>query len=132
MVTPTDDGLQWYNNYASGLAPGPLDTIAVGTGTGTESPTATSLQSETDRWTTSDAIVEFIPADGDNTVVFAVIELTGGLEIGAGGTVSEIGVFTTATSPETLVWYEVTDPVPYPSGKKNRHIIPMDFDRLNS
>ena len=131
MVTPTDAGLQWYNEYASGLAPGPLDTIAVGTGTGPESPTATSLQSETDRWTVADAIVDFIPADGDNTLVFAEIELTGGLEIPADGSVSEVGVITTATTPETLVWYEVTSPVPYPSGKANKHRIPMDFDRIN-
>lgn len=131
MVTPTDAGLEWMIEYQSGLAPGPLDTIAVGNGTGAEDAAATSLQSEIDRWTSADAIVDFVPDSGDNTIVYAVIELTGGLELPAGADISEVGVFASSTTPETLVWYAVSSPVPFPSGERNKLKIPMNFNRIN-
>lgn len=131
MVTPTDDGIEWIGQYLAGKAPGPLDTMAVGTGTGAEAATATELQSETYRATITDSVVEFVQDSGDATIQYAVIELTGGLELPADTGITEVGVFTTATTPETLVWYDVSSPVPFPSGSKNKLIIPMDFDRIN-
>ena len=132
MVTPTNDGLAWMNDYLTGRAPGPLDTMAVGTGTGAEDPTATSLQSEVNRWTISDSIVDFVPISGDETIIFAIIELTGGLEIPKDTDITEVGVFTSATTPSTLVWYDVNDPVTFPSGVSNELRIPMNFDRIIS
>ena len=120
------------NDYLTGRAPGPLDTIAVGTGTGAEDPTATSLQSEIGRWASSDSVVTFVPDSGDNTIVYAIVELTGGLEIPSGTEVTEVGVFTTATTPETLVWYDVNAPAQFPSGVSNELRIPMNFDRVTS
>lgn len=131
MVTITDDGLEWYNLYGTGQAPGPLDTIAVGNGTGAEDPEASSLQSEIGRWTSSDAIVRFEPDSGDSSIVWAIIELGGGLEVPAGAEVTEVGVFAGATDPATLVWYGVSEPVPFPSGERNAFEIPMGFERIN-
>ena len=131
MVTPTDDGLEWMNAYQAGLAPGPLDTIAVGTGTGAEDAAATALQSEIYRASAADAVVDFVPNSGDATIIHAIIELTGGLELPAGANVTEVGVITTATATETLVWYDVSSPVPFPSGERNELKIPMNFDRVN-
>jgi chitodextrinase len=130
MVTPTDDGLEWYGQYAVDAVAGPLDTIAVGTGTGAEDPTASSLQNEIYRADSSTSVVDFEQDSGDDTVTYATIELTGGLEIPTDTEVTEIGVIASGPSPEVLAWYSVSAPVPFPSGERNKLIVPLDLNRV--
>ena len=43
---------------------------------------------------------------------------------------TEVGILTSATDPDTLVWYDVEDPITFPSGVRNEIEITMDFDRI--
>lgn len=131
MVTPTDDGLEWYSEYSVDAALGPLDTIAVGTGTDAEDPTQSAMQNEVYRNTASSSVVTFEQDNSDPTIQYATIELTGGLELAADEEITEIGVITQNTSPETLVWYDVSSAVSFPSGERNKLIVPMDLNRVN-
>lgn len=129
MVTITDNGLSWYNLLGAGEVSGQLDTIAVGTGTDAEDPGRETLQSELTRRDVNTSVVNFVQTD-DPTLIYATIRLRGGLEVASGTEITEAGVISTATDPETLVWCGTFSPVPFDSGDQNTIRIKMDLTRV--
>lgn len=138
MAVPTDDGISWYNRYACGLEPAPIDTIAIGTGTGETDPTRQTLRTEVFRADTTSSIVNLIPHSSDPSIIYAQIQPTGGLEIAENTKITEMGVFANgapgpndpATADETMVWYDVSSPVTFESGYPNKLLVPMDFSMI--
>ena len=126
---PTEDGKAWLNRYQYNKVPGGVDAIAVGTGTGDRDPTLSSLRNEVHRETiTTGGSAQVIEDSGDPTIQYARIELGGGLELDAGQEITEAGVISTATDPDTLVWlYIPPASVPFPSGERNEIVIPTSL-----
>lgn len=92
MTTTTDAGLAVVADLLIGVSNATVDTVAVGTGTGNESASATSLTNEQFRATTSDPNVDARPGDSDGTVEFA-IEVTAGVDVPVGTQFTEIAAF---------------------------------------
>jgi hypothetical protein len=129
-VVPTDDGLAWMIRYSWGLEPGPLDTVAVGTGTGDRDLSRSTLRNEVHREPLSGGSFDIVPDNSDPNILYGIVELGGGLELDAGTEVTEAGFITTATSPETLAWlYKPPAPIPFPSGERNEIVMPMPIAR---
>jgi hypothetical protein len=89
MVTTSDAGLDYYRDSVLGSVGGELDTIAVGVGSDPESTTDASLTQRV--YASSGIDVDFI--DGTAPGEYAgIIEITGGDQIPAGTTITEMNV----------------------------------------
>ena len=93
--------------HATGLAPGPMDTLALGTGDGAVSKDDTTLDNEIYRNSETAANVTFVENDDSAHYVDAIITVGGGTEVPADSRITEMGIIVSATSPETLVFRDV-------------------------
>jgi sulfate adenylyltransferase subunit 1 (EFTu-like GTPase family) len=91
MTTVTNEGLEWYRDLS--LDGGEtINEVKIGSGTNTESTTATSLGAVEYSATNSSTDVEI--QEGANTNEYVCnITVTGGLEVDAGTDITEFGVF---------------------------------------
>jgi hypothetical protein len=92
MTTTTEIGLEAISDILIGNRTVEIDSLAIGTGTGTESVGATSLGSEVFRASVSDSNVELIET-GPTGETELIIRFKGGTDINAGADISEVGVF---------------------------------------
>jgi hypothetical protein len=91
MTTITNEGREWYRDLSLNGG-NTVDVIKVGSGTNTETTTATSLGNLKKSASTSDSIVNI--EEGKNANEFVCnITITGGTEVPAGTDISELGVF---------------------------------------
>lgn len=92
MTTTTDAGLEVIGDILIGKRTAQIDALAIGSGTGTESASATTLGSEVFRASASDSNVELIET-GSTGKTELIIRFKGGSDISAGTDVSEVGAF---------------------------------------
>lgn len=92
-----------------------LDAVAIGTGTATLTETNTSLANEVYRSTTSDSNVSIDLSGNEPGEIIARITVSGGTEVAAGTTITEIGLF---GDQNTLVYRETFDGVTIDSGDR--------------
>lgn len=92
MTTTTDSGLEAISDILIGNRSTEIDALAIGTGTGTEGSSATSLGSEVFRAGVADSNVELIEtgATGETELILRV---KGGTDVTAGTALTEVGVF---------------------------------------
>lgn len=125
MTTTTDQGLDWYADKARGVVTDDLDTIALGTGTGNESTTATSLANQVHQQDDSGSDVTF--PDGDAAGEFeAVINITGGAEVPDGTEITEIAVF---SNSGVLVHIDEFSKVTVDQGHTEEFTVPIGLTR---
>lgn len=98
MTIETDVGKEAVADHLMG---GFIDTIAVGTGTTAEAAGDTALGNEIYRADTSTSIVHFVDDPDVPGRYQAIIAVTGGDEVSAGTTITELGIFIGAS--DTLV-----------------------------
>ncbi len=90
MTTVTDEGLTWYQDRATGQVSGKLDQIALGSGSGSESQTATALDNQVYAGTVADNNIEFIVDDDNPGRVECIITVQGGTEVPADTDINEM------------------------------------------
>lgn len=106
MTLLTDDGREWYGDKAIDAVATRLESVAVGTGSGSEDPDSSTLANETYRNDISSANVEIVEVDAVGSLE-ASIEVTGGTEVPAGAKITELGVFADGVNGGgTLVWID--------------------------
>lgn len=130
MTIATDVGLEWLSDKAFDREADDINTMAVGTGTGSEDPVATSLSSEKYRATDADANVEFIESNATGGFD-AVIRVKGGTEVPAGTEITEIAVFAGGggSGDNVMLIVDEFSGVTVDSGRTEEFAIPVDFTR---
>lgn len=92
MTLLTDDGKDWYGTITNPTtSTDDIASVAIGSGSGSENVSATSLGNREYIADYQDAPVDFIDGSALGEVT-AVIEVTGGTEIPAGTTITEMAV----------------------------------------
>jgi len=92
-----------------------LDVVALGTGTATPTETDTSLANELYRSTRSDSNVSIDLSGSEPGEIVARITVSGGTEVTAGTTITEIGLF---GDQDTLLYRETFSGVTIDSGDR--------------
>jgi hypothetical protein len=106
-ITP-DEGLDWFVEQSldqNGTDSEKIYDVAVGTGTASLSPTDTQLDVEEHRSNSSDSIVSIVNTSAPGEIEVK-ITISGGTEVPAGTSITEVGVF--ARDP-TIADGNVTD-----------------------
>lgn len=128
MTTVTDEGLEWKAGSLIGVH-GHLDAVAVGSGSGSESTGSTSLATQEYKAQVSseDVIIQETSQRGG---LEAIITVTGGQEVPAGTTITEIGVFGGANGGEDrLVVVDEFSGVTVEQGHTEEFTVPMTETR---
>jgi|APHM01.1.fsa_nt_gi hypothetical protein len=126
MTTTTDDGLEVTGDLLIGAVSGQIDALAVGSGTGSESTTATGLNNEEHRAAVSGSNVELVET-GQTGEVELIIRVKGGLEVPAGTPITEVGAFFNgAGGGGTLVFIDNFNAVTVEAGNTEQFAIPVD------
>lgn len=130
MTIITDNGLEVVGDLLIGTASGQIDALAVGTGTGSESTTATALNNEVHRAAASGGNVELIETGGTGESELT-IQVKGGLEVPAGASITEIGAFVNGVGGGgTLLFIDNFNPVTVGTGDTEEFIIPINPRRI--
>jgi len=130
MTTITDNGLEVVGDLLIGAVSGQIDALAVGSGTDSESTTATALNNEEHRAAVSGGNVELIEtgATGETELI---IRIKGGLEVPAETAISEVGAFFNgAGGGGTLLFIDNFNSVTIESGHTEEFTIPVDPRRV--
>lgn len=129
MTTFTDDGQEWVSDKIHDDVTDRIDTIAVGTGTGSESGDASQLADEVYRSDDSNNNVEFLD-DGDTGEREATIVVNGGTEVPPNSQISEIAIIAGgADGGGTVVFIDEFADVTVEAGHEEAFTIPYDFER---
>lgn len=125
MTTITDDGLDFYNEKSIDETSATIDTIAVGTGTGSESQTPTGLSSEVYRGVVTDTNINFSAITGEGRME-AVITLKGGTEVSGGTEITEMLV---EASDGTIIAIDNFSAVTVEAGHTEEFTLPIVVQR---
>jgi len=129
MTTTTDGGLEIVGDLLIGAVSGQIDALAVGSGTGSESATATTLGSEEHRAAVSGTNADLIEA-GQTGELELIIRVKGGLEVPDGTQITEIGAFFNgAGGGGTLMFIDNFSAVTVEAGNTEQFTIPVDPQR---
>lgn len=129
MTTTTDNGLEIVGDLLIGAISGQIDALAVGSGTGSESTTATALNNEEHRAAVSGSNVELIET-GQTGETELIIRVKGGLEVPAGTPITEVGAFVNgAGGGGTLIFIDNFNAVVVEAGHTEEFTIPVDPQR---
>lgn len=129
MTTTTDDGLSIASSLLIGATSGQIDALAVGSGTNSESTTASTLSNEEFRAAVSDSNVELIET-GPTGESELILRIKGGVEVTAGTDISEIGAFVNGSGGGgTLLFIDNFNPVTVEAGHTEEFTIPVDLQR---
>jgi hypothetical protein len=90
MTTITNVGLTALDDALIDPSAARIDTLAIGTATGSEAPDATALGAEVFRSDIADGNVELVQTGGGEREL--TIRVSGGSDVAGGTTVSEVGV----------------------------------------
>lgn len=125
MTTVTDDGVDWYQDIAIGNTEYPIDTIAVGTGSGSEGVNSDGL----------DAPVYEGQAGDDSNVTFqtldqtglmeAIITVRGGTEVPAGTVITEMAVV--VNGDDVVVAVDNFTPIEVEAGHTEEFTMPFQI-----
>jgi len=126
MTTITDSGLEVVGDLLIGTASGQIDALAVGSGTASESTTATALTSEEHRAPVSGSNAD-VTETGPTGETELSIRIKGGLEVPAGTAISEVAAF----SAGTLVVIDTFNAVTIETGHTEEFTIPVDLRRVS-
>jgi hypothetical protein len=129
MTTLTDVGLEAIGDILLGLTQSRIDSLAIGTATGTETQTATALGNEVFRANVSETNISLVDS-GPGGQLEASIVVKGGLDIPAGTSVSEVGVFSGgAGGGGRLVYIDELPSVTVQLGDSEQFTVPIDINR---
>lgn len=129
MTTTTDDGLEVVGDLLIGAVSGQIDALALGSGTGSETTDATSLNNEEYRASTSNNNVELIET-GQTGESELIIRVKGGTEVPAGTPITEMGAFFNGDGGGgTLVYIDNFDAKTVEAGHTEEFTIPTDYQR---
>lgn len=120
----TNDGEQWLADRVFGQANGPIDTIAVGTGTTVPQKTDTSLETEVYRADVTQGNVSIIDSADRGQYVVEVI-LAAGTNIDPDTIITEYGLF--ASNDGVMVGRETFSGLEIDSGETARIAPPFDM-----
>lgn len=129
MTTTTDDGLEIVGDLLIGAVSGQIDALALGSGTGSETTDATSLNNEEYRASTSNNNVELIET-GQTGESELIIRVKGGTEVPAGTPITEMGAFFNGDGGGgTLIYIDNFDAKTVEAGHTEEFTIPTDYQR---
>lgn len=129
MTTTTDEGLEVIGDLLIGNINGEIDALAVGSGSGSEDSSATSLNNEEHRAAKTGSNVELIET-GQTGESQLIIRVKGGTEVPAGTPISEVGAFFNGDGGGgTLVFVDEFDSVTVEAGHTEEFTIPVDPQR---
>jgi hypothetical protein len=130
MTTITDSGLEVVGDLLIGTASGQIDALAVGSGTASESTTATALKTEEHRAPVSGSNAD-VTETGPTGETELSIRIKGGLEVPGGTPIAEIGAFFDgAGGGGELIAIDNFNPVTVESGDAQEFILPLDPRRV--
>jgi outer membrane lipoprotein SlyB len=124
MTTTTDDGLEVIGDLLIGNRQGGITALAVGSGTGSESASATALANEEHRAAVSGSNVELLES-GQTGEVELLIRVKGGLEVPAGTAISEVAAF----QDTEMVFVDEFAAVTVEAGNTEQFTLPVDPQR---
>jgi hypothetical protein len=129
MTTTTDDGLEVVGDLLIGAVSGQINALAIGSGTGSETTDATSLNNEEYRAPLSNSNVELIET-GQTGESELIIRVKGGTEVDAGTPITEMGAFFNGEGGGgTLVFVDNFDAKTVEAGHTEEFTIPTDYQR---
>lgn len=126
MTTTTDSGLDYIRNRAIGLDSGPIDTIVLGNGSGSESQTASSVDSEVYTANDSNNNVEFVDVSTTGRME-AIVTIKGGTEVPPDTNISEMAV--RASDDDVLVAIDEFSEVVVEGGHTEEFTMPIQIQR---
>ena len=126
MTTTTDNGLDYLRDRAIGDASGPIDTIVLGTGSGSESQTASSVDSSVYTGVVTDNNIEFKPT-GTTGRLEAIITVKGGTEVPANTDITEMAI--RASGDGVLVSIDNFTAVTVEGGHTEEFTMPVQVQR---
>jgi len=130
MTVVTDVGLEVVGDILIGAVSGQIDALAVGTGTESESTTATGLNNEEHRADASGSNVELIET-GQTGEIELSIRVTGGLEVPGGAAITESAAFVNGSGGGgTVLFIDNFSPVTVEGGQTAEFVIPADPRRI--
>jgi hypothetical protein len=127
MATVTDDGLVWYHERTIGDAGGAIDEIALGTGEGSESQTATGLTNQIYLGNVADNNIRFQTIDDTPTKMEAIITVRGGTEVPSGAQITEFGI--SVSEENVLIALDNFLPVEVEAGHTEEFTMPVELGR---
>lgn len=129
MTTTTDDGLEVVGDLLIGAVSGQINALAIGSGTGSETTDATSLNNEEYRAPLTNSNVELIET-GQTGESELIIRVKGGTEVPAGTPITEMGAFFNGDGGGgTLVFVDNFDAKTIEAGHTEEFTIPTDYQR---
>lgn len=129
MTTTTDDGLEVVGDLLIGAVSGQINALAIGSGTGSETTDATSLNNEEYRAPLTNSNVELIET-GQTGESELIIRVKGGTEVPAGTPITEMGAFFNGDGGGgTLVFVDNFDAKTVEAGHTEEFTIPTDYQR---
>jgi hypothetical protein len=131
MTTLTDVGLEAIADIILGLTSTRIDTLAVGTATGTETTGATALGNEIFRANVSDTNISLVDS-GPGGQTEASIVVKGGLDIPAGSQITEVGVIENGAGGggnNRLVFIDNVPAVTVNNGDSEQFTVPIQLKR---
>jgi hypothetical protein len=128
MTVHTNAGKEWHSDKAHGDVATAIDTIALGTGTGSEDDNTTALASELYRSDRSNANVEFVETDPTGGRE-AHITVQGGTEVPADAKISEMAVIAGGTGGDgTVIFVDEFGDITVEAGHQERFTMPYDYE----
>lgn len=128
MTTITNDGFEAIADVLIGLTSTRIDAIAVGTATGSEVQSASSLGNEVFRATKSDPKTSFADS-GPGGRLEITIAVTGGTDVQAGAQVAEVGVIeNSGSADERLVIIDQVPQVTVENGDIEQFTVPVEIN----
>jgi hypothetical protein len=129
MTTTTDDGLEVVGDLLIGAVTGQINALAIGSGTGSETTGATSLNNEEYRAPLTNSNVELIET-GQTGESELIIRVKGGTEVPAGTPITEMGAFFNGDGGGgTLVFVDNFDAKTIEAGHTEEFTIPTNYQR---
>jgi hypothetical protein len=132
MTTLTNVGVEAIGNILLGLTQARIDSLAIGTATGTETQTATALGNEVFRANVSETNISLVDS-GPGGELEASIVAKGGLDIPAGTSISEVGVFSDGAGGKgELIYIDNLPSVTVELGDSEQFTVPIDIQRSSN
>mgnify|MGYP000249886716 FL=1 len=130
MTTTTDDGLEVVGDLLIGAVSGQINALAIGSGTGSETTDATSLNNEEYRAPLTNSNVELIET-GQTGESELIIRVKGGTEVPGGTPITEVGAFFNgAGGGGTLGFIDNFDAKTVEAGHTEEFTIPVDIQHV--
>lgn len=126
MTTVTDNGIDYFQDRGIGTANGPIDTVVLGTGSGSESETSSGVDSQAYSGTDSNGNIT-IESVSQTGRFEARVEIQGGTEVPGGTEITEMAI--RASADGVCVAIDTFESVKVKTGETEEFTMPVQIQR---